>query len=177
MTVRVGSATPEDGRILYFHRDREAFPFLSHFHNAPITIDEETWATVEHFYQAQKSFDPAYRDAIRSARTAGLAKRLAAPPDAPRRVSRDSWFRRHGALPRPDWHTVKLDIMRRADLAKFTQHPDLAQLLLATGAAELVEDSPFEPFWGVGQDGLGLNWAGRVLMEVRAALRAAQPSR
>ena len=37
--------------------------------------------------------------------------------------------------------------------------------------AELVEDSPFEPFWGIGPDGRGLNWAGRVLMEVRALLR------
>ena len=43
--------------------------------------------------------------------------------------------------------------------------------LLATGAAELVEDSPFEPFWGTGRDGQGANWAGRVLMEIRARLR------
>jgi len=73
---------------------------------------------------------------------------------------------------------VKLDIMRRADLAKFTQNPALAQQLLATGRAELIEDSPFEPFWGIGHDGAGENWAGRVLMEVRVLLQAklcAQP--
>jgi len=62
--------------------------------------------------------------------------------------------------------------MRRADSAKFTQHPDLAALLLATGDAELVEDFPSEPHWGTGPDGQGLNWAGRVLMEIREALRA-----
>jgi N-glycosidase YbiA len=62
--------------------------------------------------------------------------------------------------------------MRRTDLTKFSQHPDLATLLLATGDAELIEDSPFEPFWGIGLDGTGLNWAGRVLMEVREQLRA-----
>ena len=28
-----------------------------------------------------------------------------------------------------------------------------------------------EPFWGIGPDGRGLNWAGRVLMEVRELLR------
>ncbi len=61
--------------------------------------------------------------------------------------------------------------MRGADWARFSQNPDLARLLLETGDAELVEDSPFEPFWGVGPDGAGLNWAGRVLMEVRARLR------
>jgi ribA/ribD-fused uncharacterized protein len=162
---------PADNRILYFERDRDAFRFLSHFHPSPIVVDGETWATVEHFYQAQKSFDPAYRAAVRAAFTPGIAKRLAAQPTAPRRISGQSWFRRHGTLPRPDWHEAKLEIMRRGDAAKFAQHPDLAARLLATGDAELVEDSPFEPFWGVGPDGQGLNWAGRVIMEIRARLR------
>jgi ribA/ribD-fused uncharacterized protein len=162
---------PDDNRILYFERDRERFGFLSHFHPAPVVLDGESWLTAEHYYQAQKSPDPAYRQAIRTAATPGRAKRLAAPPTAPRRVSQQSWFRKHGVAPRPDWHEVKLDIMRRADLAKFTQHPDLAAMLLATGNAELVEDSTSEPYWGIGPDGQGLNWAGRVLMEVREALR------
>ena len=83
----------------------------------------------------------------------------------------ESWFRKNGALPRADWHEAKLGIMRQADLAKFTQHPDLAELLLATGDVELVEDSPSEPYWGIGPDGQGLNWAGRILMEVRQKLQ------
>ncbi len=163
---------PPDNRILYFGRDRDGFGFLSHFYPGPIVLDGEDWPTVEHYYQAQKSANPLYRAAIRAAVHPGLAKRLAAPPAAPRRISRDSWFRRHGEPPRPDWHAVKLDIMRRADHAKFTQNAELAARLLATGDAELVEDSPGEPFWGTGPDGAGLNWAGRVLMEVRAGLRA-----
>jgi len=166
----MAAPTPLDNRILYYGRDRDAFRFLSHFYASPIELDGETWATVEHFYQAQKSFDPRYRDAIRAAATPGFAKRFAAPPEAPRRFSRYSWFRRNGELPRPDWHEAKLEIMRRADMAKFTQHPELAARLLQTRNAELIEDSPFEPFWGIGPDGLGLNWAGRVLMEVRSAL-------
>ena len=165
---------PADNRILYFARDRELFGFLSRFHPAPILLDGEVWATVEHYYQAQKSADPAYRQSIRAAATPGRAKRLAAPPGAPRRVSAQSWFRRNGALPRADWHEVKLGIMRRADLAKFAQHSDLAELLLATGDAELIEDSPSEPYWGIGPDDQGLNWAGRVIMEVRTELRAAR---
>jgi predicted NAD-dependent protein-ADP-ribosyltransferase YbiA (DUF1768 family) len=43
-----------------------------------------------------------------------------------------------------------------------------------TGDAELVEDSPTEPFWGIGPDGQGANWAGKVLMEVREKLRINQ---
>lgn len=32
-----------------------------------------------------------------------------------------------------DWDEVKLDVMYRVVLAKFTQHPDLRQLLMNTG--------------------------------------------
>jgi ribA/ribD-fused uncharacterized protein len=161
---------PPDRRILYFARDRDTFGFLSHFCPAPIAIDGEEWPTVEHYYQAQKSAEPGYRDAIRHAATAGMAKRLAAQPGAPRRVSKHSWFRANQAVPREDWFEVKLDIMRRADGAKFTQHPELAAALLGTEDAQLIEDSPFDPYWGVGRDGQGLNWAGRVLTEVRQKL-------
>jgi N-glycosidase YbiA len=161
---------PPDHRILYFARDRDTFGFLSHFWPAPIAIDGQEWPTVEHYYQAQKSADAGYRDAIRQAATPGMAKRLAAQPHAPRRISKHSWFLANQAVPREDWLEVKLDIMRRADGAKFTQHPELAAALLATADSELIEDSPSEPYWGVGRDGQGLNWAGRVLMEIRQKL-------
>ncbi|MEM9682175.1 MAG: NADAR family protein [Pseudomonadota bacterium] len=161
---------PGDNRILYYDRDREAFRFLSHFWPSPFALDGEDWPTVEHYYQFHKSLDPEYRAAIRAADTPGRAKRLATSPDRPRRHSKQSWFRKTGTLPRTDWDDVKLDVMRRADRAKYDQNHDLAALLLATGDAELVEDSHSEPFWGIGEDGDGPNWAGRVLMEVRASL-------
>jgi ribA/ribD-fused uncharacterized protein len=160
---------PDDGRILYFARDREAFGFLSHFHPSPIELDGEAWPTVEHYYQFQKSLDPDYRATIRAAQGPGAAKRVAATRGKGWR-GEQSWFLRTGAQPRPDWDAVKLDIMRRADQAKYAQNPELAAALLATGEAELVEDSRGEPFWGVGRDGRGPNWAGQILMEIRAAL-------
>lgn len=166
------AAVPPDGRILFFARDRASFPFLSHFYPSPVFVDGETWPTVEHYYQSQRSDDPAYRAAIRHAVSPGIAKRLAASPDAPRRVSQQSWFRKHRTQPRADWSDVKLDIMRRGDWAKFDQHPPLAGMLTATGPAQLIEDSPFDSFWGQGPDGLGQNWAGRILMEVRDRLRS-----
>jgi ribA/ribD-fused uncharacterized protein len=165
------AAIPEDGRILYFARDRASFVFLSHFYPSSIILDGDHWPTVEHFYQAQKSDIPAYRATIRQAVSPGMAKRLAAHPAAPRKISAQSWFRKNKLPPRSDWAEAKLEIMRRADLAKFSQNADLAAMLLATGTAVLIEDSPFEPFWGTGQDGEGQNWAGQVLMEVRATLR------
>jgi predicted NAD-dependent protein-ADP-ribosyltransferase YbiA (DUF1768 family) len=106
-------AVPPDGRILYFKRDRSEFGFLSHFHPSPILLDGRIWPTVEHYYQAQKSDQPAYREAVWSATSPGIAKRLAAPPDAPRRVSQQSWFRKNNLRPRADWPDVKLGIMRQ----------------------------------------------------------------
>jgi predicted NAD-dependent protein-ADP-ribosyltransferase YbiA (DUF1768 family) len=60
------SVVPADGRILYFARDCAAFGFLSHFYSSPIELDGETWPTVEHYYQAQRSDHPAYRPSGRT---------------------------------------------------------------------------------------------------------------
>ena len=57
---------PDDNRVLFFERDQEAFGFLSNFHPAPLNLDGESWPTVEHYYQCQKSLNPGYRDAIRA---------------------------------------------------------------------------------------------------------------
>jgi N-glycosidase YbiA len=166
---------PEDNRILYFGRDRETFGFLWHFWPSVITLEDEIWPTVEHYYQAHKSDSHAYRAAVRAAVTPAQAKRLAANPHASGKAGRHSWFRANGKEPRADWNEVKLDIMRSADWAKFSQNPDLAELLLGTGDATLIEDSPSEPFWGIGPQGTGENWAGRVLMEVRERLKVTRP--
>ena len=170
MPLPVVVVVPDDNRILYYRRDRKLYRFMSHFYTSPIDVDGERWVTVEHYYQAQKSHDDANRKAIRNAQSAEFAKQLAADPGAPSKISKRSWFRQHECEPRQDWNDVKLDAMRRGDLAKFSQHEAMLQRLLTTGDAELIEDSESEPFWGVGPDEKGLNWAGRILMEVRAAL-------
>ena len=163
---------PADGRILFFARDRAEYGFLSHFHAAPLVIDGEDWLTAEHYYQAHKSLDPAYRRAIRGCDTPGKAKHAAATPSPTHRSAKRSWFLTTGQAPRPDWYEVKRDVMRRADREKFAQHPELATRLLACGDAEIVEDSLHDAFWGIGADSSGENWAGRIIMEVRDALRA-----
>jgi ribA/ribD-fused uncharacterized protein len=50
---------------------------------------------------------------------------------------------------------------------KFRQHSRLADLLASTGYAELIEDSPVDAFWGVGEDGQGRNELGKALMRLR----------
>jgi ribA/ribD-fused uncharacterized protein len=62
--------------------------------------------------------------------------------------------------------------MRKGLKAKFTSHADLKEKLLSTGDALIEEESPSDSFWGIGADGKGENWSGKLLMELRAALRA-----
>ena len=71
---------------------------------------------------------------------------------------------------RKDWEGVKIDVMRKALLAKFIQHDDLRKMLKSTGKRKLVERSPHDKFWGDGGDGSGQNWLGQLLMEIRGSI-------
>lgn len=53
---------------------------------------------------------------------------------------------------------------------KFSTYPHLKALLLSTAGSVLVEASPHDLFWGGGRDGEGLNYLGRLLMQLRAEL-------
>lgn len=69
---------------------------------------------------------------------------------------------------RPDWETVKIDVMYRALKCKFSIYPHLNSMLLSTAGSVLVEASPHDLFWGGGRDGEGLNYLGRLLMQLRS---------
>ena len=115
-------------------------------------MDQVWWSTVEHYFQAQKFTDPAYREKVRLTATAKQAAALG----------------RSRAVPlRPDWEEVKVDIMRTAVLKKFRTHPGLRVLLLETEQRPIVENAPGDYFWGCGQDGSGQNWLGQILEQIR----------
>jgi ribA/ribD-fused uncharacterized protein len=108
--------------------------------------------------QAQKFAGTEHEEAVRRCKKPGEAADLG----------------RSRKLPlRRDWETVKDGVMREAVLAKFTQHDDLRAVLLGTGEAEIVEHTARDSYWGDGGDGSGRNMLGRILMSVRAELRAA----
>lgn len=129
---------------------------FSNFAPFPIRLDGKAWPTSEHYFQALKFTDPRVREQVRRAKTAEIAARLGR--DRSRKLRRD-------------WDSAKLDLMRRALWAKFTQHPALGELLLSTGQAPIVERTDRDDFWGDGGDGRGQNWLGRLLMETRDRLR------
>ena len=83
------------------------------------------------------------------------------------------------------WDACRSDIVTKANLAKFSQNPDLRQKLLDTELRVLIEASPTDKIWGVGMDAkdlvkrtdqqvldigmkLGQNLLGKALMTVRA---------
>lgn len=141
---------------IYFYSTIEAYSFLSNFSPHGFELDGRYWPTAEHYYQAQKFAGSDYAETIRRAATPHEAKELSLSPEQP---------------VRPDWEQTKVDVMRRAVLAKFTTHAGLREALLATGDEDLIEAAPDDYFWGGGRDGTGQNMLGRLLMELRSALR------
>lgn len=73
----------------------------------------------------------------------------------------------HSFEQRADWYQVREKIMLEVLRAKFKQHSDLMDLLLATGNAYLVENSSHNTFWADGGDGRGKNRLGNMLMQIR----------
>jgi ribA/ribD-fused uncharacterized protein len=79
---------------------------------------------------------------------------------------------------RSDWEDVKALLMIDVLHAKFTQHPELAKVLLSTGNATLVEDTTgwHDNTWGNCDcercaNIKGKNLLGKSLMEVRLRLK------
>lgn len=141
---------------IYFYSESESFFEFSNFSAHGFDLDGHFWPTVEHYFQAQKFVGTPSFDEIRAAKTPGQAKSMGRSRNRPLRA---------------DWEAVKIAIMRRAIFAKFAAHPDLQAMLLSTGDDELLENAPTDYFWGIGRTGTGENWCGKLVMEVRHALR------
>lgn len=130
------------------------FAFLSNFFPSCI-IGEDGFAypTVEHYFQAQKTYDMQKRYSISLADTPGKAKRMG------RKVEL-----------REDWEQIKDSVMLFAIRQKF-KDPDLAQKLLATKDTELIEGNHWgDTYWGVDVNKGGENHLGKILMQVRTEL-------
>lgn len=66
------------------------------------------------------------------------------------------------------WESVKYDVMLQLVTQKFATHKKLREKLLATGNAYLEETNHWhDQTWGV-CNGMGKNWLGQILMNVRS---------
>ena len=135
------------------------YAFLSNFYHAPFTYDGIIYPTNEHFFQAMKTLDQEKRKQIAEAKTPGVAKRMG------RQVQL-----------RKDWEEVKYTAMRVGVERKFDAHPGLAEKLIATGDAILIEGNSWhDNTWGSCfcpkcAAIAGKNWLGEILMERRKEL-------
>jgi len=141
--------------VINFYRTGDPFGEFSNFAAYPIKLKEVEWPTSEHYFQAQKFADTPHEEQVRQADSPMTAAKMGRERFRPLR---------------PDWESVKDDVMRAAVLAKFQQHPKLRDLLLRTGSARIVEHTRNDAYWGDGGDGKGKNMLGRILVEVRQLL-------
>lgn len=127
----------------------EDYRFLSNFSPCLVEYDGVTYKSVEAAYQAAKTANPLERIIF-----------VFATPSAAKKLGKKLKLR-------ADWDDIKVGIMRDLVKQKFTTHKNLAQRLVATGDAKLIEGNTWnDKFWGV-CDGVGSNMLGIILMEVR----------
>ncbi|MES2569993.1 MAG: NADAR family protein [Verrucomicrobiota bacterium] len=140
---------------LFFYTKTMPFWGLSNFSPPGVELEGVYWPTVEHFFQAQKFAEREVQERIRHATT----------PKEARALGQSRSFKL-----RPGWDTIRETVMLKALRIKF-RVPAVRDLLLSTGERMLVESSPFDYFWGAGQNGSGQNRLGHLLMQVRSELR------
>lgn len=133
---------------------KNEFRFLSNFWPAEVYFDGFYYPSVEHAYQAAKTFDLYQREVIRNQISPGNAKRLGAAVDM-----------------RPDWNDVRLEIMYTLNKQKFSNDSVLKAALLETGDAYIEETNHWgDTFWGVCNE-VGENHLGKILMRIRKEIR------
>lgn len=145
----LGVVIPEDTIISF----RGEYAFLSNFHPCKIVMYGMEFPSVEHAYQASKSFDPVERDVIRRRPTPGAAKK-------------------HGQAVKlhPKWNLMKLGIMEALLRKKFAD-PALLGMLMSTYPRQLVEGNTWgDAYWGMAPHSgrwYGENHLGKLLMKIR----------
>jgi diaminohydroxyphosphoribosylaminopyrimidine deaminase/5-amino-6-(5-phosphoribosylamino)uracil reductase len=145
-------------RILFYHKHNPHYGFTN-FSSHPVVYKGKRYPTSEHLFQSFKF----------QQHRPNLAEHIRTCSERPSVAFSEA--RRFQPEVRPDWKHVNIEKMEETIFHKFTQHSDLRAELLATGDAELVEDSDKDAFWGIGADGKGRNELGKALERLRARLR------
>jgi ribA/ribD-fused uncharacterized protein len=156
--------------IVLFFKPNEPYGFLSNWWPAPINIRGTVYPTTEHHMMVMKALlmgDQQMAQTILNtaspASVKGLGKKV---------KNFDVRL----------WDAQKANIVFEGNLAKFTQHPDLARQLLNTGDNLIAEASPYDKIWGIGLSAAaarnveparwkGQNLLGQILIAVRSRLR------
>jgi len=129
------------------------YRFLSNFELGRVVFEGVQYPSSENAYQAAKSLDPQVR-----------AQFVNITPSESKKLGREVQVRE-------DWEKVKYDIMYSIVLDKFIRNSKLGDLLIETGDRYLEETNHWgDKIWGV-CGGVGTNWLGKILMDVRNQIR------
>ena len=128
---------------------KDEYAFLSNFYPSHMVFEGRAFLSAEAAYQCQKCANPEDKAQF-STLEPGAAKRLGRKVECI-----------------PHWEVARVGIMRAVLREKFEQNKDLVTLLLGTGKEQLIEGNKWhDTFWGV-CDGVGSNYLGILLMDLR----------
>lgn len=142
--------------IKHFNNEYEKF---SNFYPCEVYFEGRTYPTTEHAFQAAKTIDKMERKKISEAETPSIAKRLG----------------RNVRL-RKDWDIIKISIMKRLLIHKFSID-EFKTLLISTGDADIIEGNYWhDNYWGdcyckKCKDIKGKNQLGKLLMKIREMIK------
>ncbi|MCI5129125.1 MAG: NADAR family protein [Candidatus Electrothrix sp. AUS3] len=149
--------------VVVFYKTKESFGGLSNMASGyPLLVNGVRILTSEALYQACRfPHLPDVQRKIIGQRSPMTAKMKSKP---------------HRKESRPDWYSVRNNVMRWCLRVKLAQnHEEFGRLLLVTGDRAIVEQSRKDDYWGakvVTDDILtGQNILGRLLMELRELLK------
>lgn len=163
---------------------------LSNFSDHAITINNEYYPTVEHYFQTMKfvnivddssvatvsttnttiAIDEGINSSNNNHATASIAEIARCVRNATTPDETQALVKQYKQYRRADWSQAKDNIMLNALQAKLETYTDVRDFLLSTGQARLVETSPVDDYWGIGADGQGLNKMGQLWMTLRTSL-------
>ena len=148
--------------IICFYDSKAPYNEFTNFYpNAPFTCNSITYKTAEHYFQAHKfaKRSPTLFAKIINAPSAKVAFDIA-NETANKQFIDGNWHKIISTEP------YKEEVMYDALKLKFA-NPTLRDLLLSTKGYLLIEDSPYDEYWGVGKNGDGKNRLGLLLMRLR----------
>ena len=147
----------------------EDYFFLSNFYKRVFyTIEDEVkikWKTSEHYYQYKKL---KFLQQFPENKILDSDLELLINADTPRQAKDIIIYRKFKYF--DEWDKIKANEMKQVLLAKFNI-PFMKKILIETGDAILIENSPYDYYWGCGADKSGKNMLGLLLMEVREELK------
>lgn len=161
---------------IFFFGEKNKWGELSNFYKLEkqIIYNNKSYPTSEHLYQALKYiYDDSkanleYAEEIRKSSTPYIAKLLANQ----KQLYGHDWmkkineiiekYKKRGVKRREDWEQVKVEIMEKVLRLKFSTDKHCLTILSNTGDAILVENSPYDDYWGCGK-----NMLGKLLMKIR----------